>query len=309
MNRAPGGRVYFFMESNELFPPGGLAVVVGASGGIGQALLGRLAEHCRFARVLGLGRGSLPPLDLTLEESIAGAARHIRALELDLRLVIDATGFLHADGIVPEKSWRDLEAEHMAQAFAINAIGPALLMKHFLPLLPRTGKSVLATLSARVGSIGDNRLGGWYKLPGFQGRPQPDCPNGSTGTHALEAPRHMRGAASWNGRDTPVGSVCKGRPRHSDTPGGSGQIAGGHRPAQLSYQRRLLRPKWGSRTLVMQGFFRSLAAFADPEVYEYVETRGIKYSIRLPANRILQDRIGYLLKRPVERPPHRVRWH
>ena len=150
------------MESNELFPPGGLAVVVGASGGIGQALLGRLAEHCRFARVLGLGRGSLPPLDLTLEESIAGAARHIRALELDVRLVIDATGFLHADGIAPEKSWRDLEAEHMAQAFAVNAIGPALLMKHFLPLLPRTGKSVLATLSARVGSIGDNRLGGWY---------------------------------------------------------------------------------------------------------------------------------------------------
>ncbi|MEI8154202.1 MAG: SDR family NAD(P)-dependent oxidoreductase [Hyphomicrobiales bacterium] len=150
------------MESNELFPPGGLAVVVGASGGIGQALLDRLAEHCRFARVLGLGRGSLPPLDLTLEESIAGAARHIRALELDVRLVIDATGFLHADGIAPEKSWRDLEAEHMAQAFAVNAIGPALLMKHFLPLLPRTGKSVFATLSARVGSIGDNRLGGWY---------------------------------------------------------------------------------------------------------------------------------------------------
>ena len=150
------------MESNELFPPGGLAVVVGASGGIGQALLDRLAEHCRFARVLGLGRGSLPPLDLTLEESIAGAARHIRALELDVRLVIDATGFLHADGIAPEKSWRDLEAEHMAQAFAVNAIGPALLMKHFLPLLSREGKAVFATLSAKVGSIGDNRLGGWY---------------------------------------------------------------------------------------------------------------------------------------------------
>ncbi len=150
------------METVESFPPGGLAVVVGASGGIGQALLGRLAEHCRFARVLGPSRGSLPPLDLTSEESIAGAARQIRELGLDVRLVIDATGFLHAEGITPEKSWRDLEAEHMAQAFAINAIGPALLMKHFLPLLPRQGKSVFATLSARVGSIGDNRLGGWY---------------------------------------------------------------------------------------------------------------------------------------------------
>lgn len=150
------------MECNELFPTGGLAVVVGASGGIGQALLGRLAAHCRFARVLGLGRGSLPPLDLGREESIAGAAHHIRELGLDLRLVIDATGFLHAGGITPEKSWRDLDAEHMAQAFAINAIGPALLIKHFLPLLPRPGKSAFATLSARVGSIGDNRLGGWY---------------------------------------------------------------------------------------------------------------------------------------------------
>lgn len=150
------------MEIVDRFPPGGLAVVVGASGGIGQALLGRLAEHCRFARVLGLGRGSLPPLDLTREESIGGAARHVRELGLDVRLVIDATGFLHADGIAPEKSWRDLEAEHMAQVFAVNAIGPALLMKHFLPLLPRPGKPVFATLSARVGSIGDNRLGGWY---------------------------------------------------------------------------------------------------------------------------------------------------
>ena len=76
--------------------------------------------------------------------------------------MIDATGFLHTDGFAPEKSWRDLDAIHMARAFAVNAIGPALLMKHFLPLLPRQGRSVFATLSARVGSIGDNQLGGWY---------------------------------------------------------------------------------------------------------------------------------------------------
>ena len=66
------------------------------------------------------------------------------------------------DGLTPEKSWRDLDVAHMARSFAVNAIGPALLMKHFLPLLPRQGRSVFATLSARVGSIGDNRLGGWY---------------------------------------------------------------------------------------------------------------------------------------------------
>jgi len=77
-------------------------------------------------------------------------------------LVFDATGFLHGDGMEPEKSWRELDPAHLAHAFAINAIGPALLMKHFLPLLPRERRAVFATLSARVGSIGDNRLGGWY---------------------------------------------------------------------------------------------------------------------------------------------------
>jgi NAD(P)-dependent dehydrogenase (short-subunit alcohol dehydrogenase family) len=149
-------------KDSDAFPSGGLAIVVGSSGGIGRALLGRLATQPRFCAALGLGRSSSPPLDLTDEESIAQAARHVRGLEAEVRLVIDATGFLHMDGFAPEKSWRDLDAAHMARAFAVNAIGPALLMKHFLPLLPRQGRSVFATLSARVGSIGDNRLGGWY---------------------------------------------------------------------------------------------------------------------------------------------------
>jgi len=90
---------------------------------------------------------------------MAQAARHVQGLGADVRLVIDATGFLHREGFAPEKSWRDLDAAHMARAFTVNAVGPALLMKHFLPLLPRQGRSVFATLSARVGSIGDNRLG------------------------------------------------------------------------------------------------------------------------------------------------------
>jgi NAD(P)-dependent dehydrogenase (short-subunit alcohol dehydrogenase family) len=76
--------------------------------------------------------------------------------------VIDATGFLHDENQSPEKTWRQLDAAWLARSFALNAIGPALLMKHVLPLLPREGKAVFATLSARVGSIGDNRLGGWY---------------------------------------------------------------------------------------------------------------------------------------------------
>ena len=147
---------------NSSFPPGGLAVVVGASGGIGAALLAQLQGDAGFAQVLGLSRRSPPRLDLLNEASIAACAHAVAQTQLPLRLLIDATGSLHSEGMQPEKSWQQMDAAAMAQSFAINAIGPALLMKHFLPLLPREGKSVFATLSAKVGSIGDNRLGGWY---------------------------------------------------------------------------------------------------------------------------------------------------
>jgi NAD(P)-dependent dehydrogenase (short-subunit alcohol dehydrogenase family) len=144
------------------WPTGGLALVIGASGGIGAALLARLQADTRFTRVLGLSRRSQPSLDLLDEASIAQSAAHVAGLGLPLRLLIDATGLLHGPGLQPEKTWQQLDPVQMAQAFATNAIGPALLMKHFLPLLPREGRAVFATLSAKVGSIGDNHLGGWY---------------------------------------------------------------------------------------------------------------------------------------------------
>lgn len=144
------------------FPEGGTAIVVGASGAVGSALLQRLRGDAGFSQVVGLSRHSTPALDLTAEATIIEAAHHVSQFGGPPRLVIDATGFLHGDGVMPEKSWQQLDAVHLARAFAINAIGPALLMKHLLPLLPRSGKAVFATLSARVGSIGDNRLGGWY---------------------------------------------------------------------------------------------------------------------------------------------------
>ncbi|MGY6707058.1 MAG: SDR family NAD(P)-dependent oxidoreductase [Rhizobiaceae bacterium] len=139
----------------------GLAVVIGASGGIGSAVAARLNDDGRYGRVIALSRSGTPPLDLQSEETIATAARFC-AEQGDVRLVIDATGFLHEVEAMPEKSLRDLDAERLARNFALNAIGPALLMKHFLPILPRHGRAVFATLSAKVGSIGDNRLGGWY---------------------------------------------------------------------------------------------------------------------------------------------------
>ena len=115
-----------------------------------------------YAAVLTLGRASAPPLDLLDEASIAAAAAHVAAQPHDLRLVFDATGMLQDGDHAPERALRQINPAHMARAFAINTIGPALLMKHFLPLLPRDGRAIFATLSAKVGSIGDNRLGGWY---------------------------------------------------------------------------------------------------------------------------------------------------
>ncbi|NBN64210.1 SDR family oxidoreductase [Pannonibacter tanglangensis] len=147
------------------FPGGGLAVIIGASGAIGAEIARQADASGRFARVLRLARrpgaGDLV-LDLTDEATIAAAAAAIGATGLPLRFAFDATGMLHDGAIQPEKSWRQLDALAMARSFAINAIGPALLMKHLLPLLAGDGKAVFATLSARVGSIGDNELGGWY---------------------------------------------------------------------------------------------------------------------------------------------------
>ncbi len=143
------------------FPEGGVAVVIGARGGLGAAFVEALAADPAFSRVIGLGRNTLPALDLLSEASIEACARHVAGLGVP-RLIINATGILHGPELEPEKSWRQLDAQAMATAFALNAIGPALLMKHFLPILPRAGKSVFATLSAKVGSIADNRLGGWY---------------------------------------------------------------------------------------------------------------------------------------------------
>lgn len=137
-----------------------IAVVIG-SGGIGGALAEALQAAGTLDEIVVLGRRSTPPLDLLDESSIAACARWL-ATRGAPELIVDATGILHGPDMAPEKSWRELEPATLAHAFAINAIGPALLMKHFLPLLPRDRRAVFATLSAKVGSIGDNRLGGWY---------------------------------------------------------------------------------------------------------------------------------------------------
>ena len=82
--------------------------------------------------------------------------------QLELRLIIVATGFLHGAQGQPERSLAHLDADYLRHVFQVNAIGPALVMKHFLPLLPKQGRCVAVFVSAKVGSIGDNALGGWY---------------------------------------------------------------------------------------------------------------------------------------------------
>jgi NAD(P)-dependent dehydrogenase (short-subunit alcohol dehydrogenase family) len=131
------------------------ALVVGASGGIGQALVTALEAR---GEVVGLSRRQ-DRLEVTDEASVTGV---MGALDGVFDLIVVATGALVLDGQGPEKTLKAVTAQGLAQAFAVNAIGPALLMKHALRLMPRDRVARLAVLSARVGSIGDNALGGWY---------------------------------------------------------------------------------------------------------------------------------------------------
>lgn len=131
------------------------ALVLGASGGIGSALAAELLA--RGAEVTGLSRRH-DGLDLTDEASVARAAAGL-AGEFDL--IFNATGALQIGADGPEKTLAAVTAPAMAAQFALNATGVALALRYFTPLLPRARRSAFASLSARVGSIGDNRLGGW----------------------------------------------------------------------------------------------------------------------------------------------------
>jgi NAD(P)-dependent dehydrogenase (short-subunit alcohol dehydrogenase family) len=138
------------------------AIIVGASGGIGAALAHALDARGEFARVVRLGRCSDPAIDLLDEASIAKAATALADEDVSPDLVIVATGLLHMDARGPEKSVRELDADWMMLNYRINAIGPALIAKYFLPLMPHDRRICFAALSARVGSTADNRLGGWH---------------------------------------------------------------------------------------------------------------------------------------------------
>lgn len=146
-----------------------VAAVIGASGGIGEALCRAIAESGRFSVVHALSRSPTNldaeqvlagSIDISDAASVAAAAERVAASGA-LDLVVVATGILHDDELQPERALREIDGQNMEEVFRINTIGPAVVAKHFLPLMNREDKSVFGAISARVGSIEDNRKGGW----------------------------------------------------------------------------------------------------------------------------------------------------
>ncbi|MBD3680213.1 MAG: SDR family NAD(P)-dependent oxidoreductase [Rhodobacteraceae bacterium] len=134
------------------------ALVIGASGGIGSAVVQELGARPEVAEIVTFSRRE-DGLDITSQSAVDAA---LGAEEGGVELIVVATGALQIAGHGPEKSLRQVSADALADQFAVNTIGPALILRHAPRLLPRDRRAVLAVLSARVGSIGDNGLGGWY---------------------------------------------------------------------------------------------------------------------------------------------------
>ncbi len=158
------------------------ALVQGASRGIGLGVVEVLLDLPQVANVFATSRYPerskelmelreraperlhLVPIDVTDEDSIIAAAANVKRRVDELHFLFNVAGILHDEetGMAPEKSLRDLDPRHLRRSFEINAIGPVLMAKHFHSFFRHGERAIWANMSARVGSIGDNRLGGWY---------------------------------------------------------------------------------------------------------------------------------------------------
>lgn len=154
------------------------ALVVGANRGIGLGFVQQLLGHSQVERVFATHRRAispeleavvkttdrvrLVPMDITVEAEIAAGIAQIQQQTPRLHFVVYCVGFLHEGAIQPEKSLQQIQSDHLLRYFQVNSIGAVLLAKHLLPLLKHSEPSILAAISAKVGSIGDNQLGGWY---------------------------------------------------------------------------------------------------------------------------------------------------
>jgi len=188
------------------FPNDSRALVTGASRGIGLEFVRQLLADARFAQVFAACRDPASAaglqaaatreprlrtvvLDVTDEAAVVRAAADVAAATDRLHLVVNCAGVLHGGsaGLAPEKRLADVRADALAASFAVNAIGPLLVAKHFERLLAHRERAVYASISARVGSIGDNRLGGWYAYRGAKA-----AQNMFTKTLAIEWARTRR---------------------------------------------------------------------------------------------------------------------
>jgi NAD(P)-dependent dehydrogenase (short-subunit alcohol dehydrogenase family) len=164
-----------------LFQEGSRAnvLIVGASGGIGLEFVQQLLPDPQVAQIYATYRqaGSAAtlmalaeehphltclPMDITEEAQIVAGLGQIQGQVGHLHLVVNCVGLLHQGTLQPEKSLRQINSDHLLHYFQVNAIGAVLLAKHLLPLLNHSDRSLFATISAKIGSIGDNQLGGWY---------------------------------------------------------------------------------------------------------------------------------------------------
>lgn len=155
--------------------PAKAALIVGAGQGIGLGFVQQMLQTDRPQRIyatyrnpqselltLSDSRLQCLPMDITEEDQIAAVVEKIRSEVKALHTVINCVGVLHDGTMQPEKSLRQINAEQLLRYFQVNSIGAVLLAKQVQPLLKHGDRAIFATISAKVGSIGDNQLGGWY---------------------------------------------------------------------------------------------------------------------------------------------------
>tara|TARA_X000000950_G_scaffold279678_1_gene372837 strand:- start:53 stop:757 length:705 start_codon:yes stop_codon:yes gene_type:complete len=148
------------MEQDNSFKE--VAVVMGSNGGLGKSIYNNLRNTKKSSKVFGFHRKSNPPVDVTNEKSVIEIANFLKINKFRISILINAVGYLHDDKFKPEKKIEDLNVEYFKKSCNINTISTILLLKYLAPLMYQDKNSLFVSLSARVGSIEDNHLGGWY---------------------------------------------------------------------------------------------------------------------------------------------------